>query len=99
VLQTLWCWADELQLPANELHKLILAEDKDGNTAIYRAACKSSTELLQKMWGVCKEIELNPDELSKFLAAAWHEAAAAGYLEILERVLLRAGEVQRNPLE
>jgi len=51
------------------------------------------------MWGVCKEIELNPDELSKFLAAAWHEAAAAGYLEILQRVLLRAGEVQRNPLE
>jgi len=99
VLRTLWCWAEELQLTANELHKLLQAKDKDGNTAIYWAACTSTTYLLEKMWGVCKETQLNSDELSIFLVAAWHRAAAGGYLETLERLWLWAGEVQGNAFE
>jgi len=99
VLQTLWFWAEELQLTTNELHKLLLAEHKDGNTAIYWAANTSSTELLEEMWGVYKGNQPNPGELSKILFVAWHRAAAGGYIELLERLWLWAGEVQRNPHE
>jgi len=86
VLQKLWGWAEELQLTTDELHKLLLAEHRDGSTPIYWAASKSSTELLEKMWGVCKETQVNPDDLSKLLVAAWHGAAAGGHLVILERL-------------
>ena len=97
LLEKMWIWADEMQLPHKELSKLLLAVDSNRNTAIYWAAGTSSIELLDKLWGVWKETQLNTDELSKKLDAAWHVAAAEGYLEILERLWLWVGEVQRNP--
>jgi ankyrin repeat protein len=81
------------------LNKLILAEDKCGNTDIYWAACTGLVELLEKLWAVCKENQLNTDELSKLLVVAWHKAAARGYLEMLQRVWLWAEEVQLNTQE
>jgi hypothetical protein len=38
ILDKLWGWAKELQLSTIQLNKLSLAVERDGNTAIYRAA-------------------------------------------------------------
>jgi Fe-S cluster biosynthesis and repair protein YggX len=96
MLQKLWCWPEELKLTTNQLNKLPLAVDRDGNTVINWAASTGSTELLEKLWAVCKEMQLIPDELSKMLVAVWHKGAAEGYLEIMERQWLLVGEVQLN---
>jgi hypothetical protein len=94
------CWAQELKINQNQLKKLFLAVDRDGNTAINRVAYTGRIELLEKLWGLCKEMQLNADDLSIFSVTAWHRAAAAeGYLEILERLWLWAEEVQLNTYE
>jgi hypothetical protein len=99
VLEKVWSWADEPQLTAGELkNKLFLAVDRDGNSAIYWAASTGSIKLLGALWGLSKETQLNPDELSKILVDACHWAAGR-YLEMLERLWLWDGEVQRNPHE
>ena len=97
VLQKLWDWAEELQITTNQLNTLLLATDRDGNTTIHHAAGTGSIELLGKLWAVCKKTKLNTDILCKLLIAAWHKAAAEGYLEVLERLWLWAGEVQQYP--
>jgi len=99
VLEKLWGWAEELKLTPNELKKLFLTVDKDGNITVNLAAYTGSTELLEKMWTILKETQQNSDEMSTFLVAAWHDAAARGYLQILERLWLCAGEVQLNTQE
>ena len=99
VLQKMWGWAEELHLTQNLLNKLLLTVDKYGNTTIYRAVCTGSIDLLEKLCGVYQEMQLSSDELSKLLVAALHRAAAGGYLEVLDRLWLWAGEVQRNPQE
>jgi ankyrin repeat protein len=99
VLEKLWIWGEELQLTTAQLNKLLVAVDRNGNSAINWAAGTGRIELLEKLWTVCKERQMKPDDLSKFLVAAWHEAAARGYLDLLERLWLWAGEVQGNPHE
>ena len=99
VVQKLWDWAKELKLTTTELKKLFLTADRDGNTAVNLAAYTGSTELLEKMWTMCKETQQYSDELSKFLGAAWHNATTQGYLDLLERLWLWAGEVQLNTQE
>ena len=97
VLEKLWGWAEKLQLTTNQMNQLLLATDRDGNTTLHHAAGTTSIELLEKLWAVCKETKLNTDVLSKLLVAAWHKTAAGGYLEMLERLWLWAGEVQQYP--
>jgi hypothetical protein len=95
VIQQLWCWAEELHLNSNEIeNNLFLAVYMEGNTAIYRAACTGNKELLEGLLRASKIKLLNPDDMRKLLVAAWHNAAARGYLDLLERKWLWAGDVQ-----
>jgi len=98
VLEKTWDWVEELKLAPNELKKMFLSVDKDGNNTANLATSTGSKELLDKTWTMCKETQ-HSDDLSKLLVAAWHDAAARGYLEILERLWLCAGKVQLNTQE
>jgi len=52
LLPKLWSWAEELQLTEDELkNKLFLAVDREGNSAIYWAACTGSIKLLEYFGG------------------------------------------------
>jgi hypothetical protein len=78
----------------------VSSEDKHSYTTIDWAAATGNIELLQTLWGLCKETKINTDELmTKSLFAAWHRAVAGGYLQIFERLWLWAGEVRLNPHE
>jgi hypothetical protein len=72
-------WAEELHISPEELKNyLFLTINRSGNTAIYRATCTGSEELLEDLLGVSKEKQLNPDVLKKLLVVTWYNAAARG---------------------
>jgi len=71
------------------------------------AAGEGHIEVLEKLWDLAKEVELNPEELrnevwlskNMFGQTACHMAAGEGHVEVLEKLWNLAKEVQLNPEE
>jgi len=93
VLEKLWNMAKE-ELTAEELkNKLLLAKNREQQTALHLSAVKGNPYALEKLW-VWASDELTPEDLyHKLLLAkdlqgktAWHRAAELGHTWILEKV-------------
>jgi ankyrin repeat protein len=84
------------------LDELLLAETKQGKTALHMAVQKNHKEILQKLWVWAEEWQLNTNELKKKLLlakykegnTALHHAACFGKLEALETLWNLAKEVE-----
>jgi len=64
LLETLWDFAKELQLKAEELrNQLWLSKEKSGKTARHIAAGESHVEVLKRLWDWAKILQLKPVDL------------------------------------
>ena len=103
-LQKMWVWAEETQLNRKELKKnLFLTKDMYGYIAWHRAAYFGSLEILQTLWNLAKEVELDTHELLLSQngdgCTAFQLAALNDHVETLLKRWIWAEETQLNPKE
>jgi ankyrin repeat protein len=100
-LETLWSWAKEVEIKRDEL---LLAQVKEGSTALHIAARGNHVGILQKLWFWAEEAEVKANELKKKLLlakdhqgyTAWQIAEKFGSLEALGTLNSWYKEVVRN---
>jgi len=106
LIQKLWVWAKELQLSRDEL-KNILLQPLNWDEEIFLTRIRlfdwyeeqrnlniRRTALLESLWGLGKEMQLNTEEVFKFLSGHFYNTAVNGDTVTLERLWLWAGEEQ-----
>jgi ankyrin repeat protein len=84
-----------------------LSKENSGKTAWHVAAGNGHIEVLEKLWDLAKEVQLNPEELRNevwlskdmYGQTAWHMAVGEGHVEILEKLWEWARELQLKPEE
>ena len=60
----MWFWAKEATLQSDDL---FLAKNWNGETAFHMVAKKNHKEMLQKMWELAEETQLNTNDLKNEL--------------------------------
>jgi 5-methylthioribose kinase len=71
----------------------VVVKDKLHHTAWGTAAIGLHVEIIQKLWGLAKELQLTPEELSnevlsknEFVQTTWHIAVNNGHVEVIQKL-------------